>query len=89
MKTSAWNENDGYLFYLMKQLGHTTLALSKRYVVADTNDLQAVHKKQELCYGCGNAFLVILNHVEVETVEVAFSDLLENGFQYKRKASMN
>jgi integrase/recombinase XerD len=35
----------GNLFFLMKSLGHTTLAMSKKYVEADTEDLQHVHAK--------------------------------------------
>jgi integrase/recombinase XerD len=35
----------GNLFFLMKTLGHTTLAMSKKYVDADTEDLQAVHAR--------------------------------------------
>lgn len=37
--------NGGNLFYLMKQMGHTTLTMSKQYVEADEDDLKAVHAK--------------------------------------------
>jgi integrase/recombinase XerD len=33
----------GNLSYLMKQLGHTSIQMSKQYVEADTEELQAVH----------------------------------------------
>lgn len=38
----------GNIFYLMKQLGHTNLAMSKRYVEVDTEALQEVHVKTSL-----------------------------------------
>ncbi len=37
--------NGGNHFYLMKQLGHTTLTMSKLYVEADEEDLKAIHAK--------------------------------------------
>lgn len=38
-------KNGGNLFYLMKQMGHTTLTMSKQYVEADEDDLKAAHVK--------------------------------------------
>lgn len=38
----------GNIFYLMKQLGHTNLAMSKRYVEVETEALQEVHAKTSL-----------------------------------------
>lgn len=41
----SYVKNGGNVFFLMKTYGHTTLAMSKRYVEADTEDLQAIHAK--------------------------------------------
>lgn len=44
----SYVKNGGNLFYLMKALGHTTLAMSKKYVEVETEDLQDMHHKTSL-----------------------------------------
>jgi integrase/recombinase XerD len=41
----SYVKNGGNLFYLMKALGHTTLAMSKKYVEVETEDLKDMHFK--------------------------------------------
>jgi integrase/recombinase XerD len=41
-------KSGGNLFYLMKALGHTTLAMSKRYVDLDSEDLKEMHTKTSI-----------------------------------------
>jgi integrase/recombinase XerD len=41
----SYVKSGGNLFYLMKALGHTTLAMSKRYVELDSEDLKEMHTK--------------------------------------------
>jgi site-specific recombinase XerD len=44
----SYVKNGGNLFYLMKALGHTTLAMSKKYVEVETDDLKDMHSKTSL-----------------------------------------
>jgi len=44
----SYVKNGGNLFYLMKALGHTTLAMSKKYVEVETEDLQETHARTSL-----------------------------------------
>jgi integrase/recombinase XerD len=44
----SYVKNGGNVFYLMKQLGHTSLAMSKRYCEVDAEDLALVHKKASI-----------------------------------------
>lgn len=44
----SYVKSGGNLFYLMKALGHTTLAMSKRYVELDEQDLKEMHVKTSI-----------------------------------------
>jgi len=44
----SYVKNGGNVFFLMKQLGHTTIAMSKKYVEADEEDLAQVHTRTSL-----------------------------------------